>query len=34
MKYVIEEYESIIFNFNDVIEKLVNREEGRHKSKF
>jgi hypothetical protein len=34
MKYVIDEYESIIFNFNDVIEKLVNREEGRHKTKF
>lgn len=34
MKYIVEEYESIIFNFNDVIEKLVNKEENRHKPKY
>ena len=26
IKFIIEEYESIIFNFNDVIEKLVNKD--------
>lgn len=33
IKYIIEEYESIIFNFNDVIEKLVSKEDAR-KQKF
>jgi len=31
MKYVVEEYEAIIFNFNDVIEKLVAKEEFRNR---
>jgi hypothetical protein len=34
MKYIIEEYESIIFNFNDVIEKLIIKDDPRNRPKY